>query len=479
MNSWIISSLKGQNILQIILGMILSLLLFTCFPTTLKAQKIAYRIYLRSKTNSLHDKDSSSYWLKHPEQYLSDRALKRRRVQQIRIDSTDLPISKSYLNQLSTKGKILTKSKWLSTVVLLANDSCNICSLTKIPFVERIQKVWEGETFPFIVSNTDTIPIQIAETKKKKRYGYSEKQIKMLNGIWLHQKGYQGQGMQIALLDEGFENANRIALLNNIQILGTRNLVHPKTSVFTNHTHGTKVLSCIAAHTPNYMIGTAPQAAYWLIKTEMSCCEAPIEEDFWIAGAELADSVGVDVISSSLGYSIFDKEYDSYNTTALGKNSAFVSIGAQKAESKGILVICSAGNEGNSEWKRITFPADAETVFTVGSINEKKKASTFSSVGYVSPHKVKPNVVALGTLATIIDYEGHIRRASGTSYATPILAGMATCLWQAFPKAKPLDIRKAIETSSNRYHHPDKKRGYGIPNMHKAFKILRKNADKQ
>ncbi|MCK9343328.1 MAG: S8 family serine peptidase [Massilibacteroides sp.] len=459
--------------------MVLSLLFFNGFPPTLKAQEIAYRIYLHSKTDSLQDKQSATYCLKHPDQFLSNRALQRRKKLHIEIDPTDLPISESYLNQFRKKGKILTKSKWLATVVLLVNKPCNIQSLTKLPFVKKIQKVWEGQTFPFIESNTDTTTIEIVDTKNKKSYGYGEKQIKMLNGIWLHHKGYQGKGMQIAILDEGFENTNRIALLNSIQIIGTRNLVHPKTSVFANHTHGTKVLSCLAANAPYYMIGSAPQASYWLIKTEMSGCEAPIEEDFWVAGAEFADSVGVDVISSSLGYSTFDKGYNSYKTTALGKNSAFISIGAQKAEKKGLLVVCSAGNEGNSEWERITFPADAATVFTVGSIDEKKRASTFSSIGYFSPHKVKPNVVALGTLATIIDYEGHIRQASGTSYATPILAGMATCLWQAFPKAQPLDIRKAIEASSNRYHHPDNKRGYGLPNMHKAFEILRKNVTKQ
>lgn len=297
----------------------------------------------------------------------------------------------------------------------------------------------------------------------------------MLKGDRLHKAGFKGKGVVIAVIDDGFRNADRITAFDSLQLMGTRNFVFPQRSVFEGDDHGTKVLSCLAAYEPGVMIGTAPEASYWLIKSEDNRSEFPIEEDYWTAAAEFADSVGVDMITTSLGYSFFDENTMNYSHNALDGQTAHISKAAEIAAEKGILIFCSAGNEGTSRWGRITFPADAKDILTIGAITTKKEKSVFSSPGYSADGRIKPDLVALGSGCCVIEPTGNLRYANGTSFSTPILAGLVACLWQALPWLSPNELIELLRQSGSQYKHPDEQLGYGLPNIYKIYKKERKN----
>jgi subtilisin family serine protease len=432
----------------------------------LNAEKYCFRIYL-------NDKGAETAQQYHnPLSFLSPDAVERRKQQNVPIDYTDLPISRSCMDTLASFGtRIVAKSKWFSTVVVECNDSLVANEISKLAIVDSIKFVWSGIRFPLPVRQieTDTLKPSI-DPLAGSIYGYAEKQISMLNGIPLHERGYRGQGMKVAVIDAGFKDAFRISAFHSMNLAGTYNVVHPGKSVYTDDEHGVKVLSCLAADLPGIMVGTAPDATYWLIKTEDNLSEYPIEEDYWVAALEYADSVGASVVSSSLGYHRFDDEELNYTTAMLDGRTAFITKAADKAADKGLLLFISAGNEGNDdEWERITFPADARNVLTVGSITEEMQRSTFSSWGYTADGRVKPDVVALGTGCTVINGEGDIAFSSGTSFSTPTVAGLAVCLWQALPELSNIEIMNLIRKNSSHYANPDKESGYGLPDFNKAI----------
>lgn len=433
-----------------------------------------FRVYLK-------DKGESGYTLDKPREFLSSEAIARRTRQGIALSPTDLPIAQAYLDTLSAHGgrPILT-SKWFATVVVSTPDSIQGERLARLSIVDSVKWIWKGEesadASPRAESQEKLAP---KEKPTRSSYGYAEKQILMLNGIKLHKAGYRGAGMRIAVIDEGFRHADRMSVFDSLRVLGTRNIVSPDESVFQDGDHGTKVLSCLAANAPGWIIGTAPDASYWLIKSEDSRSEYPIEEDYWTAAVEFADSVGVDVISSSLGYFSFDAKELNYSQAQLDGKSALISRAARMAASKGILLFSSAGNEGNGTWKKITFPADAPDIISVGAITHKKRKSAFSSVGFTADQRVKPDVVALGSGCCVIDPRGDIHYGNGTSFAAPILAGLGTCLWQALPELTNQEIIRLIQRSASKAKRPDTELGYGIPNMYKAYKQGRKYVAKR
>ena len=352
-----------------------------------------------------------------------------------------------------------------------------MCIRDSLPIVDSVKWVWKGdEEIDIPREENDTTRFMPIDKPEKSPYGYAEEQIKMLNGIKLHEAGFKGKGMRVAVVDAGFMNVDRISVFDSLRLLGTHNVVFPGRSVFIGDDHGTKVLSCLAADAPGLMVGTAPQAEYWLIKSEDSRSEFPIEEDYWTAAMEFADSVGVDVVSSSLGYFSFDVEALNYHQDQLDGRTSLISRAAKMASSKGILLFSSAGNEGGGSWGKITFPADAPDILTVGAITDRKKKSNFSSVGFTADYRVKPDVVALGTGCCVIDPTGNIRYANGTSFATPILAGLGVCLWQAFPSLTNKDIISLLQRFGSKFEQPDAELGYGIPDVYKAYKQERKYA---
>lgn len=432
---------------------------------TFAADSYGFRVYLKDKGLE--------------EISLSPQALERRDRLSIKPDDTDRPIAPRYLDSLRAEGfQIIVSSRWFSTVVVATNDSSKIENLHSLSIVDSIKWVWKGEIDQTQVverswDNTQRLAPQ--DEPLRSFYGYSEKQIKMMKGDRLHKAGYKGKGITIAVIDDGFRNVNRITAFDSLHVMGTRNIVFPERSVFEGDDHGTKVLSCLAAYAPGIMVGTAPEAAYWLIKSEDNRSEFPIEEDYWVAAAEFADSVGVNIITTSLGYSSFDEKTLNYSHEALDGKTSLISQAAEMAARKGILVFCSAGNEANGKWEKITFPADAKDILTIGAITDKGERSAFSSMGYTADGRVKPDLVALGSGCCVIDPSGNLRYANGTSFSTPILAGLGACLWQALPWLSPTDLIDLLRRSGDQYKRPDEQLGYGLPNIYKIYKKERKH----
>ncbi|MCC8155459.1 MAG: S8 family serine peptidase [Tannerellaceae bacterium] len=390
----------------------------------------------------------------------------------IDISETDFPISAVYLDSLRNLGtRPVTQSKWLSTVVVATTDSIVVDQISNLSIVDSVKWIWKGKQMMANTMERDSSRLYVTEQPTDSKYGYAKEQIEMLNGIRLHEKGYTGKGVSVAVIDAGFSNVDRLDIFDSLNLKGTFNAVVPQETVFDGDDHGTKVLACMAANIPGVMVGTAPGADYWLIKSEDSRSEFLIEEDYWAAAVEFADSVGVDIITSSLGYFHFDKEEMNYDHNSLDGKTAFISQAAKLASEKGILVFCSAGNEGNSHWGKITFPSDASDIVTVGAITSTGSKSMFSSTGFTADYRVKPDVVALGTACTVVDQRGAIRYVNGTSFSTPIVAGMGACLWQAFPELTNLQLTEIFRKASSHAHRPDAELGYGVPDMMKAYEL--------
>ncbi|MCD8193574.1 MAG: S8 family serine peptidase [Tannerellaceae bacterium] len=443
---------------------ITGLCLLFCLFQAIASEQYCFRVYLK-------DKGPTPYSTDKPEEFLSAHTIEKRIKRNIPVTTSDLPIVTAYLDSLQQTGAtVVTQSKWLATVVVSAGDSLVADKLQELSIVDSVKWIWKGNTYPNSFWEREEEPLCPEVIPQTNEYGYGEAQIALLNGERLHTAGYKGKGMRIAVIDAGFMNVDRICAFSSTDLIGTKNIVTPERSVFTEDDHGTKVLACLAANLPYKLVGTAPGASYLLIKSEDSRSEYPIEEDYWAAAVEYADSVGVDLITSSLGYFAYDAGELSYEPSALDGNTAQITRAARMAAEKGILVFSSAGNEGNGKWGKITFPADAEKILTVGAVTEDKTKSLFSSVGFTADYRVKPDVVALGTNAWVIDRMGQLRQANGTSFATPTLAGLAACLWEALPWLENHEIISLIKESASQYNNPDAELGYGIPDMYKAYR---------
>ena len=421
----------------------------------------------------LTDKNGTPFSLDRPEEFLSQRALERRRRQHIPVDSTDLPISPVYEQLVAAEGvEIISKSKWNNTLLVRSRRMETLRNLTKLAFVSEGRKVW-------------TSPDSIEKRKVRARYisdvtridtvapnheGVAFEQIDMLNGTWLHHRGFRGRDMHIAVLDGGFMNADVIPVLARIRLLGTADFVYPRSeNIFKETDHGTMVLSTMATNQPDLFVGTAPEASYWLLRTEESQTETPAEEDFWAAAVEFADSAGVDVISSSLGYHDFNEPTMNYSYRQLDGRSTLISRTASMLSDKGIILVNSAGNDGMGTWKKINVPADAHDILTIGAVSANKQNAAFSAIGPTADGRIKPDLMALGSPTSVITGRGVISKDIGTSFATPIVAGLVACLWQAFPQLTAKQIIEQVRQSGNNADYPDNIFGYGIPDFMKAY----------
>jgi subtilisin family serine protease len=425
-----------------------------------------FRVYLKEKGPTSFDPAS-------PEDFLSPESVNRRMLHEVFVDETDFPVSKAYLDELEAVGTApVLQSKWMKTVVVECADSAVVERIMGLSFVDSVVCVWhdEGRQDDVPCPEEDTSRFVSDDETAENVYGKAIEQIEMLNGIRLHEAGYRGKDMRIAVIDAGFRNVDNIGAFSSLKLIGTHNVTFPGRSVFCADNHGTKVLSCMAADLKGVMVGTAPDASYLLIKSEDTRGEFPIEEDYWAAAVEYADSVGVDIISTSLGYFRFDSLPDYYKRTDIDGRTAFSSRIAEIASKKGILIVASAGNEGNDDWEKITFPADANSVLAVGSVTSDKKKSSFSSVGMTADYRIKPDVVALGSWVCVINDAGKVQHSNGTSFSAPTVSGMVACLWQAFPLLKNTELIELVKTTASQHQHPDNQLGYGIPDIFNAYK---------
>ena len=439
---------------------------FILFMTGVSAQQdsLKYRI-------SLKDKAATEYSLKRPEKFLSEKAIERRKKQNLPIDSTDLPVCRKYIDEIRKQGvSIVVVGKWDNFVTVSCNDTTLIDRIAALPFVRSTEKVWlsPGADKPTMAMERDSV-INQPILHPDSIYGRAITQVQLSNGDKLHEAGFKGQGMTIAVIDAGFHNVDKITAMQNIHILGTKDFVNPQADIFAESSHGLSVLSCIGMNQPEIMTGTAPEASFWLLRSEDEYSEHLVEQDYWSAAVEFADSVGVDVINTSLGYYTFDDKSKNYKYRDLDGRHALMSRQASRIADKGMVLVCSAGNSGMGSWKKITPPGDAENVLTVGAVDKKAILAPFSSIGNTADHRVKPDVVAVGLGSDVIRPDGNQGRANGTSFSSPIMCGMVTCLWQACPKLTAKEVIELVRRSGDRADFPDNIYGYGVPDMWKAY----------
>jgi serine protease AprX len=423
------------------------------------------------------DKAGSPYSLDRPEEFVSERAIARRQKQGIPFAQDDLPPNPAYLDALKAKGAdIHHTSRWLNAATILI-DEAQLTLITELPFVDTA--FFAGPVYDKAVQKKPTLQMDSLLSRKVEgeHYGHGAAQIKLLNGDTLHQMGYAGKGLLIAVLDGGFIGVEESPFFDSLRTQGRllpgRDFVNLGNNPYGLSTHGSKVLSTMAANVPGVLVGTAPYAAYACVKTEDTRTEYRIEECNWVAGLEYADSLGADIINSSLGYTTFDDTGMNYQYHNLDGQSSVASLAADIAATKGILVVTSAGNEGSSKWKHIGIPADASLAFSIGATDLRGKRASFSSVGPTPNGRIKPDVVAPGAWVTLADaYTFRVGPGSGTSFASPILAGLAACLWEAFPGKTNLEIMEAIRQSGSAAKSPDNEIGYGLPDFGKAYRLL-------
>lgn len=385
-------------------------------------------------------------------------------------------MSDAYVNGLRNLGlRIHNMSKWNNTVVVETADTTLMQRVRRLAYVKSVRCVWESpDSLPVakVVARESEVTNK-RDTTLADYYGYAAAQVKMLGVDQMHQQGYNGNGVTIGVIDGGFHNADLMAGIDQTHILGTRNFVQPAKSVYEEQSHGMMVLSCIGANEPHYLVGTAPCATFYLLQSEDEATEQLVEEDNWCAALEYADSLGCDMVSSSLGYYQFDHKYMNHHYYELDGQTAVNSRSASLAASRGILLVNSAGNSGSGVWKKIGFPADACHIITAGAVETDSINTPFSSIGNTADGRVKPDLMAVGLNSMVYDIDGTVVGVNGTSFSCPTLCGAAACLVQAFPNVRPATIIKALQQSANNAAHPDNINGYGIPNVVKAAEWLR------
>ncbi len=422
------------------------------------------------------DKPNSQYYFTNALQMLSQRALDRRITQNIPLDLLDIPIHQAYIDQITATAGITVKakSKW-SNCLHIRGSQVDIQALTLLSFVDHVS--FANRTLNvggrFSISTTFNSVNKVLETQASYNYGTSANQIQMLNGNLLHQQNYTGTGKIIAVLDAGFPGVDTAQpfqrLRDNNQILGGYNFVDRSSNFYAMNNHGTMVLSTMGGFANNQLVGTAPDASYYLFVTEDSSSENPLEESLWVEAAEMADNLGADVINTSLGYFGYDNPNYSHTYSDMNGITAFISRGANIAFSRGMIVVVSAGNSGSTVNVHIGAPADAINILTVGAVDSARNYANFSSIGPSFDGRVKPDVMAQGLYAVVSNPSGTIITNSGTSFSGPIIAGMVTSFWQAFPTFTNAQIVQLIKESADHFTNPNPQYGYGIPNFQLAL----------
>ena len=395
------------------------------------------------------DKLNTPFQIDHPEQFLSPRAIERRKQFNIPIEEKDLPVNANYLDSIRQSGvKIHLTSRWFNAAAILCTQA-QMDTLQNAAFITEVKKVGSWINRPVRMKN----PIEIDTSQKAivqdNLYGRGSKQIEMLNGHLLHQKGYQGQGKMIAVLDGGFFQLDIIpfydSLRNRNGFVASKDFVEGDSIATEASMHGTQVLSTMAAYMPGVLVGTAPGANYICAKTEDVRGENLIEVCNWVAGLEYADSLGADLVNSSLGYNTFDDKSSSYTYEQMDGISTLSSIAADIAFEKGMIIITSVGNEGHHKWKYLDAPADAINILAVGAVDSNNERAYFSSIGPTADGRIKPEISALGLGVQAASVRSlQTTRENGTSLSAPILTGLIACLWQAYPDKSNKEIIEAV-----------------------------------
>lgn len=402
---------------------------------------------------------------------LSPDALENRLWQNIALDERDFPVNQAYLSDLNQSGiRVKHPSRWLNAAsVVMTPEQAK--AIENRPYVKSIHKI-----MPLMTANLEQRADSTLDSVMVNRYDW---QLKMLGLDLLHDAGYTGKGVKMAVFDNGFKFVDQLSGFSHVfqenRVHYTYDYVDNDQNVFEECAsggycrHGSWVFSIIAGIVPGQLQGSAPGADYFLFRTENDASETHQEEDNWVRAAEVADSLGAQIFSTSLGYFLMDTTDVSYQPSDLDGDKAIITRAADIAASKGIIVVNSAGNEGGSNWRTIIAPADGDSVIAVGAVNPYLIRASFSSQGNSADGRIKPDIMALGQATYIQDLSGTVVRGNGTSFSCPVLSGMMTCVRQARPNIPAYDLYKAMIASADRFRNPDSLYGYGIPN---AGKIL-------
>lgn len=427
---------------------------------------------------SLKDKNNNGFSIAKPDAFLSKRAIDRRQKQGIAVTTQDLPLTPAYLTQIQGAGAtIWLKSKWFNAVVI----QCNTTTLNKVKALSCVanSSAITRKENTSLSDNLNAIEStnNVQELDAVSINGYSKQQLSMTENDKMHTNGFTGKGLHIAVLDAGYLNADKNPALDSLRkkknILGTVDFVNKNhAAVYKENDHGANCLTILAANSPYKLKGAAPDASYWLIRTENELLESRLEEINWTCAAEFADSVGVDIISSSLGYYDFDNKALSYTYSQMNGKTTYISRAATYAQKKGIVVVCSAGNEAQLPWKYISSPADADSILAIGAVDSLGNRGSFSSLGPSSDNRIKPDVCTRGVKTWYADPNlntlGKPNSGNGTSYSCPLIAGWVACFWQAFPNLTANQIVAIVKKAGSIANKPNNNIGYGIPNYTRA-----------
>lgn len=404
---------------------------------------------------------------------LSPTAIEMRAERNIEIDSLDYEVSPIYLDSIrALGGEILHTSRWLNGATIKASNNAigaiESCRFVEIVHLTRVDQdlLLEGKSSVSIrkrMVEEGTIPNYPTQPA-------SIEQLDQLNLLLLHQAGYKGQGIRIGVADGGFYNANSMPALPKEQWLGYADFTDDVDDFFgSTSNHGTLCLTAIVANTTDYH-GAASHAEYFLFRTEEAYTESPKEIDNWVAAIEMADSLGLHIVSTSLGYATFDDEQFDFTYADMDGRISRGAQAAAIATRKGILLVMAAGNDGNKDWHYISTPADADSILTVGGVDIDGNIAAFSSYGPSADGRVKPEVCAVGKQTVLINpSNNNVMTGNGTSFACPLIAGAAACLWSALPEETNMEIRERIIRSADRYTDPHEQYGYGIPDIWEAY----------
>jgi serine protease AprX len=423
------------------------------------------------------DKENVEVSLADPILIMTQEAIDRKELHGTAIDERDVPVNENYITQIknATGITVRSKSKWMNCVYIIGSQS-NIEALLDLPFVTNVEYADKSlNLFPGAPIE-NKFSLEEAGQNIIYNYGAATNQIEMLSGDYLHELDYSGEGMIVAVLDAGFPsidtNPGFQKMRDENRILGTYDFEARTENVDGTSSHGFVTSSDIGGFLQNEFVGTAPQASFYFFVTEYTPSETPVEEAWWVEALERSDSLGVDVVNTSLGYRGYDNPNYNHTYEDLDGQTTFSARGANIAFDKGMILVTSAGNGGNTSFPTVGTPGDSPGTLTVGAVNSNGIYVAFSSIGPTVDGRVKPDVMAQGSNAAVINTGGNIDFSSGTSFSSPIMAGVITCLWQSRPDVPNGHIMQIVRESANLYNNPTDQMGYGIPNFENAYLAL-------
>jgi serine protease AprX len=438
--------------------------------TTASAQKNRYMVFFQDKTGT-------PYSIAEPSGFLSAKAIERRVRHNVPVAEADLPVNPAYIAGVRATGaEVYFKTRWMNGVMIQAEPGL-VDDIAQLSYVKSVNMVAPGAS---LSPNGRLRPPKAAGKTKSPKAEVTDLQLEMIGIDDMHQDGFRGEGIYIAILDAGFSGVDsaepfaHIFSNSRIDLDLSQDFVYNSGTVFNYDDHGTEVFSVIAGLQSGAFTGGAPAASFQLYVTEEVPTEYPVEEYNWLFAAERADSSGVDIIQSSLGYYDFDGNSFDYSKTQMDGKTAVSTRAAQMAADRGIVVVLSAGNEGNNSWQIITAPADAEDVLAVASVNNELIRANSSSIGPSADNRIKPDVAALGVSTSVVAPNGTITKSSGTSFAAPLITSLAAGLLQRYPYLTNAELMFAIRNSASQAFLPDKYLGYGIPDYERIVGYLDK-----